>query len=109
VAHVLNLWERMPDVSRQLAIPGILTAPHVVCRLSLPPGNRYEDQKRKFAPFDRIVAPNEDVRAAIVALARLCTSVQRTLFITVNNKVEGSSPLTIRALIERIVDAAPVS
>jgi hypothetical protein len=34
--------------------------------------------------------------------------VQRTLFITVNNKVEGSSPLTIRALIERMVeDDAP--
>ncbi len=109
VAHVLNLWERMPDVSRQLAIPGILTAPHVVCRLSLPPGNRYEDQKRKFAPFDRIVAPNEAARAGIVALARLCASAQRTLFITVNNKVEGSSPLTIRALIERMVEAAPVS
>lgn len=106
VAHVINLWERMPDVSRQLAIPGIFTAPHVVCRLSIPPGNRYEDQKRKFAPFDRIVAPNEAVRAAIVELARACRKAQRTLFITVNNKVEGSSPLTIRALIERMVEDA---
>ncbi|MEP7125293.1 MAG: DUF72 domain-containing protein [Byssovorax sp.] len=103
VAHVINLWERMPEVSRQLAIPGILTAPHVVCRLSIPPGSRYEDQKRKFAPFDKIVAPNEAVRAAIVELARACSGM-RTLLITVNNKVEGSSPLTIRALIERIVE-----
>lgn len=104
VAHVINLWERMPDVSRQLAIPGILTAPVVVCRLSIPPGNRYEDQKRKFAPFDRIVAPNEAVRAAAAELSRACLKAQRTLFITVNNKVEGSSPLTIRALIERMVE-----
>jgi uncharacterized protein YecE (DUF72 family) len=104
VGHVLNLWERMPDVSRQLAIPGILTAPHVVCRLSIPPGNRYDDQKRKFAPFDKIVAPSESVRASIVELARACREMQRTLFITVNNKVEGSSPLTIRALIERMVE-----
>ncbi len=103
-AHVLSLWERMPDVSRQLAIPGILTAPHVVCRLSLPPGNRYDDQKRKFAPFDRIVAPNEAMRASIVDLARAARETQRTLFITVNNKVEGSSPLTVRALIERMVE-----
>lgn len=102
-AHVVNLWERMPELSRQLAIPGILTAPHVVCRLSIPPGNRYDEQKRKFAPFDKIVAPNEAARAGIVELARLCKKVQRTLFITVNNKVEGSSPLTIRALIERMV------
>lgn len=103
-AHVLNLWERMPDVGRQLAIPGIFTAPHVVCRLSIPPGNRYEDQKRKFAPFDRIVAPDEAMRASIVALARACREAQRALFLTVNNKVEGSSPLTVRALIERIVE-----
>ncbi len=102
-AHVINLWERMPEVSRQLAIPGILTAPHVVCRLSIPPGNRYDDQKRKFAPFDKIVAPNEAMRAAVAELARACGAPQRTLFITVNNKVEGSSPLTIRALIERMV------
>ena len=43
------------------------------------------------------------MRAGIVELARLCKKVQRTLFITVNNKVEGSSPLTIRALMERMV------
>jgi uncharacterized protein YecE (DUF72 family) len=103
-AHVISLWERMPDVGRQLAIPGIFTAPHVVCRLSIPPGSRYEDQKRKFAPFDRIVAPNEGMRAAIVALGHAVREAQRTLFLTVNNKVEGSSPLTVRALIERMVE-----
>jgi len=39
-----------------------------------------------------------------VALARAARQAQRTLFITVNNKVEGSSPLTVRALIERMVE-----
>jgi len=38
----------------------------------------------------------------VVKLARDCTALHKSLFITVNNKVEGSSQLTVRALIERI-------
>jgi uncharacterized protein YecE (DUF72 family) len=103
VAHVLSLWERMPTVGRQLAVPGALTAPFVVCRLSIPPGHRYEDQRDSFAPFDRIVRPDETARADVVALARACQERRKRLFLIVNNKVEGSSPLTVRAMLERIV------
>jgi uncharacterized protein YecE (DUF72 family) len=102
VAHVLGLWERMPTVGRQLATPGVLTAPFVVCRLSLPPGTRYEERRASFAPFNRVVEPDETMRADVVALARACASPRRTLYVLVNNKAEGSSPLTIRALAERI-------
>lgn len=104
VAHVLNLWERMPTIGRQLALPGVLTAPFVVCRLSIPPGGRYEEQKRRFAPFDRIVAVDEGMRVDVEALARACRMGRKTLYLTVNNKVEGSSPLTIRALIARLAE-----
>lgn len=103
VAHVLNLWERMPTVGEQLAVKGIFTAPFVVCRLSITPGGRYDDRKKSFAPFDKIVAPDESARADAAALARACEKLRRTLLLTVNNKVEGSSPLTIRALARRIV------
>lgn len=105
VAHVLNLWERMPAVGAQLAIPGVLTAPFVVARLSIGQGHRYEDRKAEFAPFNRIVAPDEAMRSDVTHLALACERLGRTLFIVVNNKVEGSSPLTIRALMERIVAA----
>jgi hypothetical protein len=74
-----------------------------VCRLSLPPGQRYEDQKEAFAPFNRIVEPCESARADVAALARACAEQRRkALYIVVNNKVEGSSPLTVRAMIERM-------
>lgn len=104
-SHVINLWERMPGVGRQLAIPGVLTAPFVVCRLSLPPGQRYEEQKAAFAPFDRIVRPDATARADVAALARACVERRKRLYVTVNNKVEGSSPLTVRALVEGMVEA----
>jgi len=103
VGHVLSLWERMPSIGEQLEREGILTAPFVISRLSIPPGHRYEDRRRQFAPFDKLAAPDEATRADVVRLARAAAALSRTLFITVNNKVEGSSPLTIRALAERIV------
>jgi uncharacterized protein YecE (DUF72 family) len=102
VAHVLNLWERMPGVGRQLAVPGVLTAPFVVCRLSIPPGQHYEDRKRDFAPFNRLMEVCEAARDDVALLAQACAEPRRTLYLTVNNKVEGSSPLTIRALAERL-------
>lgn len=104
VSHVLGLWERMPSIGRQLAVPGIVTAPLVVCRLSIRPGERYEERKRAFAPFDRIVAPDEETRAEVVGLARRCAAEGRSLMVLVNNKVEGCAPLTVRALAERIVN-----
>lgn len=103
VAHVLNLWERMPTVGEQLTIPGVLTAKHVVARLSIVPDNRYEEQKKRFMPFNRIAIVADEARASVVALARAARRQHRTLFVTVNNKVEGCSPLTVRALIEQIV------
>ena len=102
-AHVLSLWERMPTVGRQLAMPSVLTAPFAVCRLSIPPGHRYEERRAAFAPFDRLVAPDETMRADVAALARACAEQgKKPLYVLVNNKVEGSSPLTIRALIARL-------
>jgi uncharacterized protein YecE (DUF72 family) len=105
-AHVLSLWERMPPVGRQLAVPGVLTAPFVVCRLSLPPGHRYEDQRASFAPFNRIVEPSLETRADMAEVARACAAQgKKPLYVVVNNKVEGSSPLTVRALVERMAEA----
>lgn len=103
VSHVLNLWDRMPTLGEQLAMPGALTAPFVVARLSLARGTRYNDQKDRFMPFNRIAIADEEMRADVVALVRAARARRATLFITVNNKVEGCGPLTVRALIERIV------
>lgn len=97
-AHTLNLWSAMPDVGEQLARPGVLTAPFCVCRLSLPRGTRYADRKAAFAPFDRVHDPQPDVRADVVALARACAAWPRELYVIVNNKVEGSAPLTVKSL-----------
>lgn len=102
VAHVFNHWERMPSLGEQLAREGALTAPFTVCRLLLPQGVGYEAAREAFSPFDRLQAPDEAMRAAVLRLVEATARTQRSLWIIVNNKAEGSSPLTVRALLERM-------
>jgi uncharacterized protein YecE (DUF72 family) len=102
VAHVLSFWERMPDIGEQLALPGVLSAPFVVARVLIPPGRRYEARKRELAPFDRIVDPQPKLRDDVARLCEACEALGKQLFAIVNNKAEGSSPLTLRAIAERI-------
>lgn len=102
VAHVLNFWERMPDLGEQLAVDGVLTADFVVTRLLIPPGQRYLARKQALAPFDKIVRVEHKMRDDVAELVTRTAAFGKVLFVIVNNKAEGSSPLTIRALAERV-------
>jgi len=100
VAHVLNFWERMPTLGEQLELEGVLSADHVVARLLIPPAKRYAERKRELAPFDRLVDPQPAMRDDVVRLWDRVLASKKVLFVIVNNKAEGSSPLTVRALVE---------
>ncbi|MCA9612444.1 MAG: DUF72 domain-containing protein [Sandaracinus sp.] len=104
-AHVFNWWERMPSLSEQVERTGGLVGPLVV-RLLIPPGRRYADLKDAWAPFDRLVQPNAEMRREAVHLIRLAESVDVPAWILANNKAEGSSPLTLRALAELVAHPA---
>lgn len=109
-AHCFNMWTAMPTVGRQLALRtsrgGALTTDFAVCRLMLPPATRYEAMKQAFEPFDRIVREQPDMRADVVQLEEACFEANvKELFVVANNKAEGSSPLTVKALAEAIVRA----
>jgi uncharacterized protein YecE (DUF72 family) len=105
VGHVLNWWEAMPTLGEQMRLPGIMPADVVVARVLLPPGTRYEAQRERMAPFDRLVDESPAMRADVIELARVTAALGKTLFVIVNNKAEGSSPLTVRALAERLAQA----
>lgn len=101
VAHVYNWWAQMPEIREQLALVPP-TADFLVARLLLRPGTTYEARQEAFAPFDRLQEPDEALRDDVVALARLAVDLKRVLRVIVNNKAEGSAPLTVRALAERL-------
>jgi uncharacterized protein YecE (DUF72 family) len=101
VAHTFNYWSAMPMPVAQAAVVGA-TAPFVVVRLLLKPGTWYEDQHERFQPFNKIVAADEAMRGEVVALTTRALKRGWKVYVLVNNKAEGSSPLTIEALAERV-------
>ena len=103
-AHVYNYVTRMPMPGEQTAAVPLDDAGFTVVRLLLAPGTRYDDRREEFVPFDRIVAPDPEMRRQVVSIAKTSSSLGRDVFVLVNNKAEGCSPLTIRALAEMLLE-----
>jgi uncharacterized protein YecE (DUF72 family) len=104
VAHVFNSWTRMPPVTRQLCLAGSRSNPCLVAaRFLLAPGSLYESAVDAFAPFDAIKQVEDDARDAAVTLIDegAATPLRRT-YIFINNRLEGSAPRTIDAVVGRI-------
>lgn len=102
-AHVYNYWSAMPLPGAQARTLPPEEQPFVVMRLLLRPGTWYENQKQVFAPFDKLVEPDEEMRRDVLDIVRRTAIVGRKTYLLVNNKAEGSAPLTIEALAERYV------
>jgi uncharacterized protein YecE (DUF72 family) len=96
--HVYNYWSAMPMPGDQTAVVPPETLPFAVVRLLLAPGTWYDDQRARFRPFNRIVAEDGTMRAQAVSIARRVAAMDRDAFLLVNNKAEGSSPLTVMGL-----------
>ena len=100
VAHVYNAWSRMPEVSRQLAIPESATTDFVVCRALLRRGRSYEEAVQLFQPYTEIQDPNPEARDSMRALIRRAQDRRQIAFLFVNNRLEGNAPGTIIAITE---------
>ncbi len=106
-AHVLNYWSAMPRPADQAALVDVAAAPFAVIRLLLRPGTRYEARRDAFRPFNRIVEPDEPLRRDVTRLVRDAAGRTQPVYVLVNNKAEGSAPLTIRAIAEQLVADLP--
>lgn len=102
VAHTYNYWSAMPLPVAQAAVVPPDSAPFLVLRLLLRPGTWYEQQRDRFKPFNRLVEPDEPMREQVVALTARALRRGQRVYVLVNNKAEGSSPLTVEALAERL-------
>lgn len=106
--HCHNVHPRMPDVLTQARLAGTdrPRTPITLVRWLLGPGMTYEDAGRRYAPFNRLHAPDENARRALATLARNALAAGRPFVCTVNNNAEGCAPLSIAALAQRIVEGA---
>jgi uncharacterized protein YecE (DUF72 family) len=95
-SHVLNFHTVMPPLGEQID-RGVPLDGNVVARLLVPPGKTYEELERAYSPFHRLVKVEAGMRTDVLRLIAE-TASSATLYVLANNKAEGSSPLTIRAL-----------
>jgi uncharacterized protein YecE (DUF72 family) len=102
VAHVFNSWTRMPPIGHQLDLPGSISASFIVARALLRPGRTYDEAVDAFAPYDRIREPNPKLRRDLVRLVQAAVNTRIPAYLLVNNRTEGSAPLTIAAIAEML-------
>jgi uncharacterized protein YecE (DUF72 family) len=95
VAHVFSSWTRMPPIGGQLDLPGSVPGPFIVARALLRPGRTYDEAVDAFAPYDRILEPNPALRRDLVRLVERAVQTRIPAYLLVNNRAEGSAPLTI--------------
>jgi uncharacterized protein YecE (DUF72 family) len=97
-AHVFNWWTRTPPLLEQWQAAQPLPARFAVARILVPPGVPYERAVERFRPYDRLIAPREDMRRDLTRLVRHIVEAGADAFVLVNNRAEGCAPLTIQAL-----------
>lgn len=104
-AHCIVELPKMPDVRKQWERTGGPDRPALVMRWMLARHHTYETGAAAYAPFDALVDPNPRVRGAYadIVVAQLIRRPVKGFFI-VNNKAEGSSPLSIRALADALIE-----
>jgi uncharacterized protein YecE (DUF72 family) len=100
VAHVLNSWTRMPDMTEQMLFPEVFTADFTVSRALLRKGRPYEEAVAKFAPYQQVLEPNHEVRQALRNLIARARDRAEPSYIFINNRLEGNAPQTIEAILD---------
>lgn len=101
---VLAAWGPMPAVTRQAELTGAASARALVVRWMLRAGLGYEEARELYAPFDRLIHEDADTRTGIAELAAATEALGRPVFVTINNKAEGSAPVSAQLLARAIVE-----
>lgn len=100
--HCLNAHPRMPALRRQQELTGAGGSGMLVVRWLLAPGDSYETAAARYAPFDRLAAPDPAIRGAIAGAVRQALLAGVPALVTLNNKAEGSAPRSIVELARAI-------
>jgi len=101
--HCHNVHPRMPDIRAQGRLSGSDRGPMTIIRWLLGPGMTYEEAGRRYAPFNRLAAPDPASRQAVADLARAALAAGRPFLCTINNNAEGCAPLSAVELAREIV------
>jgi uncharacterized protein YecE (DUF72 family) len=96
VAHGYAGHPRMPQIDEQVSFDR--GEGPLVIRWLLRRDRVYEDARMTYAPFDRLLEPDADSRRGILSLLHGAVGQGREAIVIVNNKAEGSAPLSVLQL-----------
>lgn len=103
--YCLGLHPRLPPITEQLPLLRALWPGPLVCRWNL---NRlhgargYEEARALYRPFNALVDPDPELRSTLARVIMGTTGAGFPAYITVNNKAEGSAPLSVQALAQQV-------
>jgi uncharacterized protein YecE (DUF72 family) len=95
---VLAAWGNLPPLPHQAWRLRARAGSALVVRWMLPPDLGYEEARELYWPFDRLVNENPAVRGDIADLAVEALADGRPVYVTINNKAEGSAPVSVERL-----------
>lgn len=102
--YCLGVHARMPSPEAQLPLLRALWPGPLVARWNLHAGFKYDEAKAHYAPFNRLVDEDPASRATLAKVAAATALAGQPVYISANNKAEGSAPLTIYKLAQAIAD-----
>jgi uncharacterized protein YecE (DUF72 family) len=103
--YCMGLHAKMPRIAEQLPLLRALWPGPLVCRWNLNPihgAYGYEDARDAYSPYDRIIDPDPETRAALVRVIAGTAQAGHNVFVTLSNKAEGSAPLSVIELARAI-------
>lgn len=105
VRYCVGLHDRMPEVERQETALRVLDEDEpgpLVVRWNLHRGFLYQAAKQRYEPFDRLVDEDVETRQVLARMVATAHKAGRKVWITANNKAEGSAPLSVLELSREI-------
>ena len=102
--HGFAAHPRLPPVDGQGGSAD--AAGPLVIRWLLRGDRGYDEARAEYAPFDKLCDPDPAVRGRIAAMLQDAAARGREAMLIVNNKAEGSAPLSIAALAREMAEGA---
>ncbi|MFT4191943.1 MAG: DUF72 domain-containing protein [Comamonas sp.] len=108
--YCLGLHAKMPPIEDQLFVLRALWPGPLVCRWNLHRRHGaygYEAARDLYEPFDRIQDPDPQTREHLARVIRATTARGLPALVTINNKAEGSAPLSVAELARCCLGLSP--
>lgn len=99
--YCLGLHSKLPPIEEQIPLLRALWPAPLVCRWSLHRKHGaygYEEAKNLYEPFDKLADPDPATREALAGVMAGTIGAGLPAYVTINNKAEGSAPLSVAAL-----------